>query len=209
MQLSLVEIESSAGLNLLWDRYGYNYGEGQKFGDTDSPVQIASEFRGSQRPFISALLPPVAFRVGMDLDPIDVHDPEAVLWFRALVWPERQDEVSLLVAAIQVAKRNPPAQIAGDVLHLLPEVLGDVPKDTALCIYNTHTLNQFSPEDRDRVSSMIVECGRHRDLYWISVEGFTAPPQIQLASFEDGRMTEKLLGYCDAHGRWLEWREDN
>src|SRR5215212_8705594 len=35
--LALVEIGPSAGLNLLWDRYGYDYGPGGQAGDPASP----------------------------------------------------------------------------------------------------------------------------------------------------------------------------
>ena len=36
--LALVEIGTSAGLNLLWDCYGYDYGPARRYGDPNSPV---------------------------------------------------------------------------------------------------------------------------------------------------------------------------
>src|SRR2546422_9080808 len=38
--LSLIEIGSSAGLTLIWDRYQYSYGEGLQCVDPNSPVRI-------------------------------------------------------------------------------------------------------------------------------------------------------------------------
>ena len=205
LPLSLVEIGASAGLNLLWDRYGYSYGEDGRFGHPQSPVQIHGELRGAHRPPLSPPLSPVAFRVGMDLNPIDLHNPEEVLWLRALVWPERRDEDALLMAAIQVAKQDPPTLIAGDAVRRLPRILRSVLEGTALCIYGTHTLNQFSPKAREELASLIEKCARRRNLYWVSVEEFTSPPQMQLVAFENGKRTEALLARCDTHGRWLEW----
>ena len=45
--LYLLEIGAAAGLNLLWDRYGYHYGNGLRSGDMSSPVQISCSLRGS------------------------------------------------------------------------------------------------------------------------------------------------------------------
>src|SRR5439155_27136692 len=48
--LSLIEIGSSAGLTLIWDRYQYSYGEGLQCGDPNSPVRIECLLRGEKRP---------------------------------------------------------------------------------------------------------------------------------------------------------------
>ena len=204
--LSLVEIGASAGLNLLWHHYGYDYGERERYGDPSSPVQIISEFRGLRRPTIPLEFPKVALRLGLDLNPIDVCDPQACLWLRALVWPEHRDRAELLMRALEMARQHPTDLKAGDALDLLPEVLPDIPPDTALCIYHTHTLNQFSSEARERLSYLFAEHSKHRELFVISIEWTGgAHPQLQLASFDKGKKTERLLGYCDPHGKWLEW----
>ena len=44
--LALVEVGASAGLNLLFDRYAYDYGDGRLRGDTGSPVRL----RAARRP---------------------------------------------------------------------------------------------------------------------------------------------------------------
>jgi len=44
--LALVEVGASAGLNLLFDRYSYDYGDGRLRGDTGSPVRL----RAARRP---------------------------------------------------------------------------------------------------------------------------------------------------------------
>jgi len=51
LPLALVEVGASAGLNLLWDRYGYRYrhqGRVQAAGDVNSPVQIEAELIGKR-----------------------------------------------------------------------------------------------------------------------------------------------------------------
>ncbi|HIM63538.1 MAG: hypothetical protein COB68_04760 [SAR202 cluster bacterium] len=139
--LSLVEIGASAGLNLLWDRYSYTYSDAQRWGDPDHPVQLSSIIRGDLRPPLPDSIPKVVFRVGLDLSPVDISDPDAVDWLRALVWPERVDEAQMLEDALEMAKDDPPRLLAGDALELLPEVLESIPLDSTLCLYHSNTLN--------------------------------------------------------------------
>ena len=78
----MVEIGASAGLNLLWDRYSYDYGEGRRYGALTSTVQISCTLRGNRLPPFPVFLPKVAWRMGIDLHPLGVSDPEAKLWKR-------------------------------------------------------------------------------------------------------------------------------
>jgi hypothetical protein len=204
--LALVDIGASAGLNLLWDRYSYDYGDGRRVGDPNSPVQLACELRGDRHPPIPAALPKVAFRVGLDLNPIDARDPDAVLWFRALIWPEHQERVDRLLRAVQIARHEPPQLIAGDALETLPDVLAMIRQDLTVCLYHMHTINQFPQEARERLSALIAEHGAQRDLYRISSEGIGTPhTQLELVAFKRGVKTEKVLAYVDSHGQWVEW----
>src|SRR5712691_6979593 len=83
--LALIEVGASAGLNLLFDRYGYDYGAGRFVGDPAAPVRFTCALRGTVVPPLPAGLPPVAARVGIDLHPIRANDPQATRWLRALI----------------------------------------------------------------------------------------------------------------------------
>ena len=80
--LTLIEIGPSAGLNLVFDRYGYDYGNGIVAGVTESAVRINSDSRGAPPPV--SPLPRVAARLGIDLNPLDVGDSDEMDWLRAL-----------------------------------------------------------------------------------------------------------------------------
>ena len=45
--LALIEVGASAGLNLLFDRYGYDYGAGRSAGDPSAPVRFTCALRGA------------------------------------------------------------------------------------------------------------------------------------------------------------------
>ena len=207
LPLSLVEIGASAGLNLLWDSYGYDYGEGRHYGNVSSTVQLACNPRGRTLPSILEPFPDIGLKVGIDLNPIDLSDPDAVLWLRALIWPEHRERVEILKGAIEIARRDPPTMLAGDALDLLPEVLDSAPGDSALCVFHTHTVNQFSAEGKERLSAIIDEYGSKRDLYLISIEGQSniEGVLVELVAYEKGRRTRTALAHSDPHGRWIAW----
>jgi hypothetical protein len=212
--LALIEVGTSAGLNLLWDQYGYRYGpDARRYGDPRSSVQIACTLRGHTRPPLPDRIPAVALRVGVDLHLVDLHNAEEVLWLRALVGPDRLERAQRLHNAMEITRRNPPMLLSGDGLVLLPEVLRTVPEDTAVCVFHTHTINQWSPEARDHLSTVLADYGATHDLYRVSAEGIRLSaqrvsnprPQLELTAWQDGQAHQRLLAYCDHHGRWLEW----
>lgn len=88
--LALLAVGAAAGLCLLPDRYGYDYGKvrvAPSFPhDADTPV-----FRCRAAP--ATPLPgqniSVVWRAGLDLAPVDLRDESQVRWLEALVWPGR------------------------------------------------------------------------------------------------------------------------
>ncbi len=213
--LALVEVGASAGLNLLWDRYGYDYGAGQRYGDITSPVQLRCMLHGDTTPPLPAAMPEIRSRVGIDLNPVDVRDADATLWLRALIWPEHTERAAMLVRALTLARQAPPPLLCGDALALLPGVLDSISPDATAVVYHTHTANQFSPDARARFTTVLAEYAEHRSLYrvaiewsgfWPSLEGRTEDGvYLGVTSFAGGVVTNQLLARCDAHGRWLEW----
>jgi hypothetical protein len=105
--LAQIEIGTSAGLNLLWDRYGYRDGQDAVYGDLRSPVQTACTLHGNVRPPLPDRMPAVALRVGVELHVVDVHDAGEALWLRALVWPEQLERADLLQNAMEITRHSP------------------------------------------------------------------------------------------------------
>jgi hypothetical protein len=207
--LALVEIGASAGLNLLWNRYGYDYGTGRIYGDHSSPVRITSVFKGPIYPPLPDSFPAVAARIGIDLNPIDVRDPNATLWLRALIWPEHTARATLLHQAIQVAQDHPPLLVTGSVFKRLPEVIAEIPPDATLCLYHTHVIYQFSPAERQQLLSLIASYGQYRDLYHISCEILgTDEARLELTAYTGGIFDTTLLALTEGHAHKIEWKVD-
>jgi hypothetical protein len=206
--LTLVEIGPSAGLHLLWDQYGYDYGAAGYVGDRESPVQLVCLPQGDISPPLQNPLPTVSSRVGVDLSPVDVRDRAAVRWLRALIWPEHNDRARLLEKAVQVARQDPPVIVAGDAADMLPQVLSTIPSDVVLCVYHSYTLNQCPTAVREKILDRLDELARRRDFYRISLEWYSGQnqPHLELFSYNDAKVNTELLAFCESHGRTIEWR---
>lgn len=203
--LALIEVGASAGLNLLWDKYGYDYGEGRHFGDIRSPVQILCTPRGGVHPAIPTPFPKVAFRTGIDLDPIHVHDERSARWLRALLWPEHEHRFRLLEAALLRARRDPPPLVAGDLFDRLPEVLDWAPSECTVCVFHTFTLYQCTPQASERLSSLLAEWSLGREVFLISMEPRGSESSLEITWFEHGLLSRRKIADADHHGRWLRW----
>ena len=201
--LYLVDIGASAGLNLFWDHYGYNYGDLQ-CGDRSSPVQINCAVKGTTVPPLPASFPHIAGRIGLDLNPLDVRAPENALWLRALIWPEHERRADLLGKAIAVVRQQPPRLLAGNGVELLGEIMSVVPADSVLCAGRIFT--QLSEEERDRLSVAVSEYGRSRDVGLVSIRPRGGDvSEIRLTLFIDGYRTDAGIAYFQNHGEWIEW----
>lgn len=204
--LNVIEIGASAGLNLLWDQYAYDYGNGRKIGN--GPLTLTCEARGENGPPLPEEMPTVTGRMGIDLNPVDVTEADAVAWLRALIWPEHKERMERLTQAVEIVKRDPPELRAGDALELLPQAMADAP-DAALVVYHSFTVNQFSGEMRQRLEEIFHQHAQARDFFVVGLEGAAGLPypRLDMTAWHSGMSASKPLADADQHGAWLAWRQ--
>ena len=200
--LALIDVGAGAGLNLLWDRFDYRYSDGSAFGTGRSPVRIVCESRGPM-PDTPARFPEVAYRVGIDLEPIDLGDDEQYRWLQALVWPDHADRAALLANARRVWLQDAPRVVAGDAVEKLPELIRAAPPDAALCVFHCHVLNQFPVPARAAFSEALRAASRQRPVYHVSSEG----EHLNVTRLVDGHSRTLLSVLRSAHGRWVAWSD--
>ena len=108
----LFELGSSAGLNLNLGLYGYELG-GIASGDLRSPVVLKPEWRGGPPPHRRDIV--IVRARGVDVAPLDVHDPVARERLSAYVRPDDHAPAVRLVRAMRIAVEHPPKIDQGDV----------------------------------------------------------------------------------------------
>lgn len=102
--VDLLELGSSAGLNLHLDRFRYETG-GRGWGPVDSPVRLVDHWIGGAPRFDAPLR--VGERQGCDRLPVDLRDPSERTRLLAYVWPDEVSRFALNREAVEVASRDP------------------------------------------------------------------------------------------------------
>ena len=203
--LALIEVGASAGLTLLPDRYSYDYGAAGRVAGTDPDAPLLSCRPLGPVP-VPARVPEVAWRAGLDLNPLDVTDPDDVRWLQCLLWPGEPGRRERLAAAIETARRDPPRLHQGDLLTDLPALAGQAPPDATLVVYHSAVLAYVAPEQRGRLAETVKALGA----VWLSNEGPGVLPAIaqpdrtrdHFVLVQDGA---RPIALTDPHGTWLEW----
>jgi hypothetical protein len=216
--VGLIDVGSSVQGNLIVDRVGVTYSNGQALGDPSSPVQLSSSIVG-HRPVPSWAMPEVVARIGVDRDPLDVTDADDARWLRACVSPDQPERVARLEAAMAVTTTAPALMVKGDPVEMLPDALTRVPADALPVVITTWALSRFARESRLRFLQSLDEGAAGRPVAWLSVEGVGVAPAIPtlgdrrafghstigLAMFHRSALCAEAIGRCWSQGRWLAW----
>lgn len=106
LPVRLFEIGSSAGLNLLADRFRYR-APGVDLGPADSPVVLDPAWTGPPPAGGEAVWPEVVERVGSDVRPVDARSTEGRLTLTAYVWADQAARHERLRGGLTLAQREP------------------------------------------------------------------------------------------------------
>ncbi|WP_206881745.1 DUF2332 domain-containing protein [Alicyclobacillus mali (ex Roth et al. 2021)] len=203
--LSLIEIGTSAGLQLLWDKFKYAYGSPEVYGDQESPVHLVARLKNDVIPPLSRTSPPVAFRAGIDLHVINLSDEDDYLWLKALIWPEHVERRRWFEQAAEMMKRcNDVQLIEGDGLTVLPEVVTQIPEDSTLCVFHTHVANQFTIREKEKLVQILRDISFQRPVFHLFNNLYDAG-KLHLALVHQGVERDHIVAEIDGHGRWFAW----
>ncbi len=207
--LQILEVGPSAGLNLNWFRYGYRYtdeaGKVVLERETGRELVLPGILKGANRPPLAADMPRVALARGLELNPINIADPEERLWQRALIFPERLDRLARLDPALAIATRHPPAIVAGDAAKDLARVLERYDRSLPVAIVHTSVTYQFPPDVRLAFQAALTQAARDFELYEIANEWQIDHHRLEVVEHSSTPVARRILGRSDAHGTWLEW----
>ena len=166
---------------------------------------------------LPAELPRVVWRAGIDLNPLDVRNPDDVAWLEALVWPEQEFRLERLRQAIAIAQERPPLLVAGDLNEQLVELVGRAPADAALVVFHSAVMGYLDAGGRSRFRRTMADLAAERGCHWLSNEGQTVIAQADgsnvVPEMDDARLRGRFLLLQDGqpaaitgpHGQSLEW----
>jgi hypothetical protein len=205
-----LEVGASAGLCLLPDRYGYDYGTTKirpRISGTDEAPVFPCRVTGEVS--LPAAVPRIVWRLGLDLNPIDLHCEDETAWLETFVCPGQEERVQRLHAAIAIAQSDPPTVVKGDLLTDLAPLIATAPRDATLVVFHTAVLAYVVPQER---RNAFAETVRNSNAVWISNEApglfpdlaRTAPRSPHRGHFlmaQDGLP----VAWTSPHGQSMEW----
>ena len=205
-RVDLLEIGSSAGMNLLIDRYAFDLG-GVRKGPRDSPVLIRPDWRGPPPP--DAAVEIVAVR-GSDVAPVDATDAAQAARLAAYVWADAPERMERIERGIAMLRQTPVRIDQADAADWVEARLAE-PQEAGVTRVLMHSVvwQYLGDARRERIRLMMDAAGARatpeRPLAWVMME-----PNRDLHRHEvrvrcwPGARGMELVALTHAHGAWVE-----
>lgn len=211
LPLRLLEVGSSAGLQLRWDAFRYETGK-ETWGPPGSPVQLVGNW----------IVPPpgldvavdIVERRGCDPHPVDPTTAEGRVALTASLWADQVDRFERLRGAIILARRIPAQVTRASVTSWLPQQLAEPVPGVATVVFHSIVLQYIPRPERAAFRAMLDEAGARATadapLAWLYLEPETPetlargmPFVVELTTWPDG--TCRRLAVSGAHGAYVRW----
>ncbi len=202
-----LEIGSSAGINLMLDRYHYVL-SGVQIGPEPGAIRFEPEWQGKPPPDHQIA---IAGTKGCDVVPVDLTDPAQALRLKAYIWPEHTVRFERMAAAVAEAGKMPPDLVQMNAADFVEAELAK-PQNTGTTRVLMHSIVwQYVPEDQQaRVTAAMEAAGAQasaeRPLAWISLEANRVLHLHELVVRHwPGGAEPKLLARAHPHGATIDW----
>lgn len=202
-----LEIGSSAGINLMLDRYGYDLG-GVTVGPDRPVMHFAPAWHGAPPP--DTVISIVAAR-GCDVAPVDLADPAQAMRLKAYIWPEHQLRFARMDAAIRSAGDRPPDLTALTAGDFVTAELARPPSPGVTRVLMHSIVWQYLPAaEQERIAATMKAAGAaatpQAPLAWIAVEADRTVHRHALSvRYWPGGGEATRLAWSHPHGADIEW----
>ncbi|MGN6499761.1 MAG: DUF2332 domain-containing protein [Tsuneonella sp.] len=203
-----LEIGSSAGINLMMDRYAYDLG-GVRVGPADPVMRFEPDWQGKPPPDRRI---EIASLQGCDVAPVDLTDPAQALRLKAYIWPEHTVRFERMEAAIAAAKEKAPNLVKMTAADFMEQQLAR-PQDAGATRVLMHSIVwQYVPKDQQaRVTAAMEAAGARatpdKPLAWIALEANRDTHRHEMTvRYWPGRAEPVKLAEAHPHGAWVKWQ---
>ncbi|MET0307290.1 MAG: DUF2332 domain-containing protein [Sphingomonas sp.] len=205
-KFEVLEIGSSAGLNLLIGRYRFDLG-GVRTGPADSPVAIQPEWRGPPPP--DAPVEILSAR-GVDIQPLDLSGTRDAERLQAYCWVENVERQARLEKTIAMVRAEGVDLVRGDAADWVEARLAEPQAEGVTRVLMHSVVWQYLPDaTQHRIADAMQAAGERatpeRPLGWVMME-----PNRDLHRHEvrvrgwPGDTPMQLVALTHAHGAWVE-----
>jgi hypothetical protein len=205
-QIEILEIGSSAGLNLLIDRYRIDLG-GVTTGPADTAVFLKPEWCGSPPPSVPIEI--ISAR-GVDIAPVDATTEAGANRLLAYVWADHALRFERMSKALAILRAHPPQLDRGDAADWIEARLAEPQAEgTTRVLMHSIVWQYLGSERQARITAAMEAAGARatpeRPLAWVRVEADRTVNRhdISVRSWP-GHDATQLIGHAHAHGFWVE-----
>jgi len=207
LPLRVLEIGSSAGLNLRWDRYRYESGD-WTWGDDTSPVAFKQVFEGTTPEPGPA---EVVERAGCDANPLDASTEDGRLTLLSYTWPDQTHRFATLKGALEVAVRVPASVDRADGPAWLSQRLVRQTPGVATVVFHSMVAQYLGEDGQSRLRSAFSDAAHpvtnDAPLAWLRLEPSNPDGGgrflVHLTTWPGGE--ERLLAEAHPHGPPVRW----
>ncbi len=202
-----LEIGSSAGINLMIDRYHYDLG-GVHVGPQPGAMVFTPDWRGDHPPMHKI---EIASLKGCDVAPVDLTDPAQALRLKAYIWPEHTIRFARMAAAIAATHEAKPDLVHANAADFVEAELAKPQAAGTTRVLMHSIVWQYVPADQQaRVTAAMEAAGAkataERPLAWIALEANRTVHHHELVvRYWPGGGTARKLAHAHAHGAWVQW----
>ncbi|MCT1458020.1 DUF2332 domain-containing protein [Aestuariimicrobium sp. p3-SID1156] len=233
-ELAIIELGASAGLALHPQHWRFRYlsRSGEVLSEFGIPqpgpgqevaVTIKSHEDAPDRDQVPPVplpqdLPPVQWRLGVDLNPLNPAHPDDANWLRTLVWPGQAERLERLETALRAGVEDPVLVLQRDITHsaVLDEILALVPTDYLPVVVHGAVMAYLEDADREALEARLLDKVQGGQLHWLSNEGHSVVPGIRAEIARRPEFERRLragafvvaldgvpLYQADGHASWL------
>jgi hypothetical protein len=205
LPLRLMELGSSAGLNLRWDAFRYAAG-GFEFGDPASPVQFLDYAEGALPSLPGHVR--IEERSGCDEAPVAL-DRDGRLTLRSYLWPDQVDRLAALDGALDVAAGIPVSVERAGAADWLSERLAAPVEGTCTVVFHSIVMQYVDAAERERVGELIAAAGaratERAPVTRLALEPGGDLAELRLTVWPGGE--ERVLAHAGYHGEPVRWED--
>jgi len=207
LPLDVIELGASAGLNLLFDAFSYEFGGG-RVGSADPVLAIAPDVCGDQ-PDLAEIIN-VRDVSGCDLNPIDVTTDEGAYAIMSYVWPDQSVRLNRLQSALNIARKVQPNVSQESAEAFLKRKLADRREGACLVVFSSIFWQFASAQVRSSIQESLATYGGRAStknpIVWVQIEGRGKDSALVDSKIKYWPMEETfMLAESDFHANWVRF----
>lgn len=206
LPVDLYEIGSSAGLNLGFDHYNYDFGAA-RWGTSAAGVHIVQDWQGPLPPLDASLV--IRHRRGCDQNPLDPSTDETRKRLMSYVWPDQAARIARLEVAIASTARSGIRVEKADAADWVEAHFTRPEEGVVKLLFHSIVWGYMPDTVQHRIKQAIEKVARlatsSAPVAWLRIEPDGNNPYAAVTLTLHPTGETRVIGHADFHGRFTHW----